>query len=542
MTAQRDDRFRWYEGLAICLALFGGQMSGELINQWGNYFYSPTLGTGRTVYVSIAVVSVIFVFPIALNCVTNPLIALWSDKTNPRREWLRPFQIQGRRRPYIFWGSILQTCTAILFWFPPIAGTSAANAVYGVVILGLHVAIFATMTTIPITALGIEVARTPRERMALGVWVALGMIVGLAAAAVLPGLLIEKLDPARHLPGAEGFSALGYQRTAMAFALVAFALIQLPVWVIRERYQRTAEPEKTRILPELMSAFKNRLLQFYVAAFLLFNIGYLAVQRVLAYWAELGLNGSEETVTYLMAPFILAALIALPVVPMLARRLALKWLLFLCFAIITVGLPAMYPIATMDASGVGRAFVQVSDAVGYGAPRAAIEKAQQKNVEDTMKAETSSMSAQAPVPARGGGDPYNNLGKVLLGVALFFCCGLGQGIMFAILTPLQGEMIDLDEIKTGQRREGVFNSLTDVAWKVSAALAVCVPNVSMYFWGNSVDRPYGVFAVGPIAGVFGVLGLIVVYYYPVFRLRREEGDDFPANAGNETALETEPAP
>ncbi len=488
--------FRWYEGLAIALALLAGQLSSELVNQWGNYFYSPTLGTGRTVYVAVSQVAFIFALPIFLSCITSPLIAIWSDHKDPTRSRGVFRLVRGRRRPFLFWGSLLMTITNIAFWYPPVPYESSINLAYGATVQLLHVCLFMGMAANLITALGLEVARTPVERVRLGLWVAGGLISGLAIAAVLPGVLIEWLDTGRLKTGVP--SPLGYQRTAALFAVVSLLLMQLPVWLVRERYVPPVARPKVRILGELHSAFKNRLLRYYAAAFLLFCVGYLAVQRVVAYWAELGLHGSESTVTWLMLPFIAGALLALPLVPVLARRFALKWLLFICFAIITLGLPLMYPIATADLSGVGR-FLEHT---GLLTP------------------------AQLPMLGASATDaiaPHSILGKITLGALLFFACGIGQGILFAVLTPLQGEMIDLDELETGQRREGIYNSLTDVSWKAASGLSVFVPNVSMALWGNSPERPWGVFYVGPIAGLFGLLGLLVVYYYPQVRPSAPKG-------------------
>ena len=56
-----DREFSWVEGLAICLAMIGVQLCSEVINQWGLYFYSPSGGVGRTIYVSVGMVGIIFI-------------------------------------------------------------------------------------------------------------------------------------------------------------------------------------------------------------------------------------------------------------------------------------------------------------------------------------------------------------------------------------------------------------------------------------------------------------------------------------------------
>lgn len=112
--------FTWVEGLAFCLAYIGVQLCSEVINQWGTYFYSPSAGVGRTIYVSIALVGYIFIVGTLWDAMSSPIVGIWSDKTKTRPGWLRILPIHGRRRPFMFFGSILMTFTAIAFWFPPV--------------------------------------------------------------------------------------------------------------------------------------------------------------------------------------------------------------------------------------------------------------------------------------------------------------------------------------------------------------------------------------------------------------------------------------
>ena len=116
MSRNEQQEFTRLEGFAFLLAVIGIQLSSELLAQWGTYFYSPTLGTGRIVYVAIGLVAIIFVTGCVFDAVTDPLVGMWSDKTAEKRVRWRVALIQGRRRPFIFWGSLGMTLTSILFW------------------------------------------------------------------------------------------------------------------------------------------------------------------------------------------------------------------------------------------------------------------------------------------------------------------------------------------------------------------------------------------------------------------------------------------
>ncbi len=475
MRQRASKEFTWYEGLAFCLSAIGVQLSSEFLSQFGHYFYSPTVGGGRTIYIALGLILPMFVVGRFFDAVTDPLVGVWSDetRTNPSRR--RIFPIRGRRRPFIFWGSILMTFTGIFFWYPPIPETSFFNFVYGSTMLCLHFAFF-TITVVPLLAMAPEVARSQQARIKLGVWIAVGMILGLALAAAISGTLIDLLDPARHASTGIGdepaFSAVGYQRTAIFFSLIALATFQMVVWVVRER-----EPERGARKPatlrgayrDIFEVFQNRVFLRYIAAIFLFSLGYLATQRVLPNWVEVGLGGDESTVTLMLLPFIGSALLmAFAGMPLLGKVMPVKWQLALSFVFIGTGLPLMYPIAVL---------------------------------------------------------PFEPHTRLVMGAILFGYCGLGQGMQYVLLTPMVGEIIDLDEKTSGRRREGSYNGVNAMAIKGGQALSIAFSNVCMSTFGNSVSNPTGILLVGPMAGVFAFLGLLVVWRYPVLHVTRETTEE-----------------
>src|SRR5690606_34484211 len=122
------------------------------------------------------------------DAITDPWIGGLSDKTPSKPGRWRFPKISGRRRPYIFWGSILMMFTFVGAWYPPVAGTSYWNLAFGTFMLCAHFLMF-TITTVPILALGPEVARSQEARVKLGLWIGIGFILGLAIANALTGEL-----------------------------------------------------------------------------------------------------------------------------------------------------------------------------------------------------------------------------------------------------------------------------------------------------------------------------------------------------------------
>ncbi len=712
MTQQEGREFRWHEGLAICISMIGVQLCSEVINQWGLYFYSPSGGVGRTIYVPVALVGVIFIIGTLWDAVSSPVVGVLSDKTPTRPGRWRFLPIPGRRLPYIFWGALGMVFTLVGFWYPPVEGSSLLNLAYGTVFLCAHWTLF-SLAVVPLNALGPEIARSEAARVAVGTWVAVGMILGLAFANALPGVLITALDPGRvesslalrfagpvadvrgavgrllppgetgleadaaegltvskdesgvtsvsvagplyerirehtqeeavaaafpealrekmtpvrrkawsgarfdapgpdagqmdairarltpvvasafaadSLAGVEGgifsvtyptaqaelmdekalaaalagapgvsghvgveksaadlrltlpsgtapsgeladflaaaaareavranlilmdeqggrivaftralrgdlaharvlalladapggpavtrreesFSPAGYRRVAMIFAVVSFLTFLCPVLLVRERYDSEAVPSDP--LPygrALLDALRNKPFLIYAASFFLFTIGFLAVQRALPYWAELGLDGDEGTITKLLVPFILVAVGSYAVIPMVARRVHMKWMMFAALAIIATGMPFMYLIGKSGADFAARQF---------------------------------------------------------MGMVLFGYCGVGQAIIYVMIVPMMGDIIDHDERLSGERREALYNGLSAFIWKASMAGSVLLASLSMSVWGNRVEEHTGVLLVGPFAGLFGLLGMFVIALYPVMKPGAAEKDGTP---------------
>jgi glycoside/pentoside/hexuronide:cation symporter, GPH family len=474
-TMKQPKEFHWYEGLVLLLTCIAIQLISEVQTQWGTFFYSPPEDTGRPSFTPIALGSLMFVITYIFSACTDPIIAMLSDRTRTEPGRWRLIPISGRRRPFIFWGSLGVTVTGILFWHPPVGHQSTLNFVYATIILCIHWGIFSSMCYVPFNSLPPEIARSQQARVKIGTWVAAGMILGLAIAEISPGILVRLLDaPAAVSPtatpaastttGEAPASPVGYQRTAVLFAIVSLAFFQLCVWTVRERYRSTETSATTPPVRVIIQTLSNTVFLKYLAIFFLFNLGYLAVQRVLPYWVTVGLGGTEETVSKLMIPYIICAIASLGFTSPLSRYVPIKWMMFISLGIITTGLPMMYFIGVAHVS---------SDV------------------------------------------------KFILGAVLFSYCGIGQGMQYILLTPMIGEIIDYDEMKSGERREAIYQSVSGLSWKASQALSVGVMGLSLQLWGRSADHPLGIYLVGPIAGVFGILGMIVCWYYPVLHVTRE---------------------
>ncbi len=446
------------ECFGFLIAMIGVQLSSELYAQWGTYFYSPSEDTGRTIYVAVGLVAIIFIAGRLFDIITDSFIGVFSDRTRQEPGRYRIIPIHGRRRPYIFWGSILMTFTGIAFWFPPVDQTSYINLAYGTILMSLHWGLY-TLAYIPILALGLDFARDEATRIRLGAWIAVGMILGIVVAAIVPGILIEILDPARQVMEGETvqYSAVGYQRVAILFSLVSLTTFQIFLWLVKERPTAPVDSGQGNVLRELLNALRLPKFRLYLIIFFLFYIGVLTNQRAMPYFAELALEGDEGTVTLLGIPFIISCLGAALLCPLLLKRMSINVLMAVAIATIGLSLPFLYGVAIM----------------------------------------TGEVAL-----------------KLKLSIFIYGLNGIGLGFMYVLVTPLMGDLIDGYYKRFGQRKEAVFNALHAMMVKFAQVFGILIATQCMSNFGNSPETPTGVFLVAPIGGVFCIIALILALRYP----------------------------
>lgn len=116
---------------------------------------------------------------------------------------------------------------------------------------------------------------------------------------------------------------------------------------------------------------------------------------------------------------------------------------------------------------------------------------------------------------------------------LYFLCFLaGVGVSTAYLIPwsMIPDVIDLDELNTGERREGVFYAFMVLLQKLGLAMGLFLVGQALEFSGFNSDLPTQPesaliairTAIGPLPSMFLLLGLVLAYFYPITRKRHAE--------------------
>ena len=126
---------------------------------------------------------------------------------------------------------------------------------------------------------------------------------------------------------------------------------------------------------------------------------------------------------------------------------------------------------------------------------------------------------------------------IIAQVALFFlqpdqdnimfglCAIVGFGVAVAYVVPwsILPDVIELDELKTGQRREGTYYAFMTLLQKIGLALGLFLVGQALNYSGFDSDLPVQSeaaltairFFMGPVPVVLLLCGVVLTYFYPV---------------------------
>lgn len=121
-------------------------------------------------------------------------------------------------------------------------------------------------------------------------------------------------------------------------------------------------------------------------------------------------------------------------------------------------------------------------------------------------------------------------GQVGLMYLLAIMAGFGVSTAYLIPWSMIPDVIELDELNTGQRREGIFYSFMVFLQKLGLAIGLFLVGRALDFAGYIATVPgqpaptqpdsalFAIrFAIGPLPTVALIIGLILAYFYPITR-------------------------
>lgn len=325
----------------------GGAVLGDtILASYLLFFYFPPEGRGvalapELLFALVPTWLFVNVVARAVDSVSDPLVAGWSDKSRHRL---------GRRRVFMLASAIpLAISTAALF-FPPFPGAAVGNAVFLVVAFSAYFVLF-TVYVAPYLALVPELGQTEAERVDLTTFQAAFGLAGAGIAMVLGPALLPS----------EGETSADVQRMVVVLAGISLVMLMVPALFVDERrWSAWGEGAVSDgLLESLKRTLANRRFRYYLVGTVLFYFGFNVVRGATPYFVTVLMKQPLAfQMEALLAVFVVAAL-AFPVVNLASKRFGKRPVVIGGAFVLAVGLAL---VATVDSALSGIVILGIAGA------------------------------------------------------------------------------------------------------------------------------------------------------------------------------------
>jgi glycoside/pentoside/hexuronide:cation symporter, GPH family len=404
------------------------------------------------------------------------ILSLWDAVNDPVVGWLsdRTRSRLGRRRPWILYGAVPFGILYFLQWVIPPFDDTGKFIYY--LIVGLFFNIAFTVVNVPYTALTAELTQDYDERTTLNTFRFAFSIGGSLLTAVLHPTIVAQY------PGNE---AMGF----LVSGAVWGGLCILPFfWCVagtRERYQNTAGPD-TPFIEQFRSALSNRPYLFVVGIYL---FSWLAVQFT----------------SSILVPYVTFWLGSVPQFPATALGLTFN------------GPGDIVPIMLLAVQGSAFLCLFMWNAISRRIGKKAVY----------MIGMVFWIAVQAVLF-------FVQPEQIGLAIILAVLAGVGVATAYIVPWSMMPDVIEYDELQTGQRREGIFYGLMVLLQKFGLALGQFltgfVLQVSGFISSEGVAdlrQPESAllalrWMIGPVPTIVLICGMILTAFYPITRQKHAE--------------------
>ena len=234
-------------------------------NIWVFYYYFTVVGLNINWYVLAAVIWTLW------NAFNDPFIGYLSDRTNTRF---------GRRKPYIMIGTIPMLILEIVLWLPP-TDNQLTIFLYLLLMLICYDT-FYTMIALPFDSLFPELYTSVKERSEVNTIKQLLAVLGLLAAALVPGFIVSDTPFSYFLNG------------IVTSIIVGISLIIALKWGVKERKEFKMDYQQSfKFFEGLKYTLKNKGFVLYTIIFFLYEYVILLLATLVQIFGKEILNATN---------------------------------------------------------------------------------------------------------------------------------------------------------------------------------------------------------------------------------------------------------
>ncbi len=390
---------------------------------------------------------------------TDVTLGIISDHTRTR--W-------GRRRPYLLVGAVALSGAYVLIFTPPDLATQSGKFLF---LLGAYIFVNTTyaLINVPHAALAAEMSFDRDERTEIFGWRLLFRNFGFVLGAMLPGYLLtyyEALGESEAMASARSVASGGVSLAVVATTLVTlWSVRQIDTWARMEQLpagNHNALAHVRTYFREMNFVARSKIFAPLLLAFFFAQIGRTVNASLALYYYKIHLLLTEtQIVGQILLVFIVTLSLSIAVWVWISRRWGKKW-------------PAF----------AGAMFLGVSTIVVY------------------------------PLLPKGMVLPPIIFSSLMGGFAV------GSIVLFESLV---ADVVDYDELKTGDQREGLYFGSWTMVTKISRAVGLALTGVllnAVGFQETAAVQPEGTgwriaLLFGPVVGAFFIVAALIFLLMPL---------------------------
>jgi GPH family glycoside/pentoside/hexuronide:cation symporter len=448
------------DSVLFALGAPGWQITATIMVSIGIYYYLPPEGSGLEVQVSEEIFFGVLTAYGLARLIGGVIDSLADPVVGHYSD--RSVSRFGRRKIFLVMGIVPMVITPALLFFPPGEPGSQDVFVYLTVMLSLYY-IFFTVYVAPYNALIPEIAKTEAERVELS---RLKSVVG-GCIAMTYGIL--------WLAGIKFFKELGMdanqavQTVVVISCVISFVFCVCPILVIKE-HELSYKPSSMNMKTALATTLRNRPFLTYLFAQVFFFMGITMSGPAIPYFARVILGRDEGFAAILSLTMLPGILLGFYLIQKVVDRIGTKNTLVI--SVLFLGLAH----------------------IPYGF-----------------------LTPSAP------GDAHDMFNLVTV-FSLSAFKGLGIAGMMILPTVILGQLIDLDEARTGAGRSAMYYGVQGLMTKWVYAASAAIMSYLLSAYGRSAAEPLGVLLIGPFAGVLCLLSAALYTLYPEKQIRSEANE------------------
>jgi len=397
----------------------------------------------------------------------------------------------GRRYPWLVYGCVPFAIVYCFEWIvPPITNEWLLFTYYCFICILLNTSY--TIITLPFGALAAELTLDYNERTQLGSFRIAFQILGTGLAIVVVIVLDYTISNER----------LKWAAVGAICGILCIICVMTAVFGTRKRYfymfengwigeRNAAVQQQMNLRQQLQVLVKNKPFLLMLGSFIFSNLAIDVTSSVLIYYARTSLDFTSETANLAILVVTLSALISVFGWSILSLRIGKKRTYY-----------------------IGTSIWVVAQVVLIFLPKS----------------------------------------NVYLLFIMSVFTGMGVGCTFLMPNVMIPDVIELDELETGQRREGLFYSFFVFSQKAATAFTLFIIGQLLEFTGyngDSAQQPLSAqltirIIVGPLASFFLIIAIIFTYFYPItkefhddikLQLQQRKLRNYIENSGDNTANE-----